>query len=130
MSAVSHCIDDMDGKGTDQNHWDEHLDAVLLTYRVLPIDELDVSPFEIIYGRGPNLPIDNILFRENYDGPMQTLEQYLTMIHETQLNMYEALNLARKERFATGKDRRACICWVHDPCGRDGGTRQGYGPTS
>ena len=22
MSAVSHCIDDMDGKGTDQNHWE------------------------------------------------------------------------------------------------------------
>ena len=62
---------------------DEHLDAVLLTYRVLPIDELDISPFEIIYGRGPNLPLDNILFRENYDGPMQTLEQYLTMMHET-----------------------------------------------
>ena len=34
MSAVSHCIDDMDGKGTDQNQWDEHLDAVLLTYSV------------------------------------------------------------------------------------------------
>ena len=94
MSAVSHCIDDMDGKGTDQNQWDEHLDAVLLTYRVLPIDRLDISPFEIIYGRGPNLPIDNILFRENYDG---------TMMHETQLNMYEALNLARKERFERNK---------------------------
>ena len=67
-SAISLCIDDMDGKGTDQNQWDEHLDTVLLTYRVLPIDGLDVSPFEIIYGRGPNLPIDNILFRENYTG--------------------------------------------------------------
>ena len=69
------------------------------TYRVLPIDGLDVSPFEIIYGRGPNLPIDNILFRENYTTPVQTLEEYLDMLHETQLNMYEALNLARKERF-------------------------------
>ena len=70
---------------------------------MLPIDGLDISPFAIIYGRGPNLPIDNILFRENYDGPMQTLEQYLTMMHETQLNMYEALNLARKERFERNK---------------------------
>ena len=34
-SAISHCIDDM--KGTEQNQWDEHLDTVLLTYRVLPI---------------------------------------------------------------------------------------------
>ena len=37
-SAISHGIDDMDGKGTDQNQWDEHLDTALLTYRVLPID--------------------------------------------------------------------------------------------
>ena len=43
------------------------------------------------------------MFRENYNGPMQTLEQYLTMMHETQLNMYEALNLARKERFERNK---------------------------
>ena len=80
-SAISHCIDDM--KGTEQNQWDEHLDTVLLTYRVLPIDGLDVSSFEIIYGRGPNLPIDNILFRENYTTPVQTLEEYLDMLHET-----------------------------------------------
>ena len=55
-SAISHCIDDMDGKAlikTSGTH-------------VLPIDGLDISPFEIIYGRGPNLPIDNIVFRENY----------------------------------------------------------------
>ena len=64
---------------------------------------MDVSPFEIIYGRGPNLPIDNILFRENYTTPVQTLEEYLDMLHETQLNMYEALNLARKERFERNK---------------------------
>ena len=107
------CIDDVDGKGTDQNQWDEHLDTVLLTYRVLPIGGLDISPFEIIYGRGPNLPIDNILFRENYATPVQTLEEYLDMLHETQLNMYEALNLARKERFerirrTRHKHRRGC----------------------
>ena len=95
----------MDGKGTDQSQWDEHLDTVLLTYRVLPIDGLDVSPFEIIYGRGPNLPIDNILFRENYTTPVQTLEEYLDMLHETQLNMYEALNLARKERLSATRTR-------------------------
>ena len=99
----------MDGKGTDQNQWDEHLDTVLLTYRVLPIDGLDVSPFEIIYGRGPNLPIDNILFRENYTTPVQTLEEYLDMLHETQLNMYEALNLARKERFERNKKNSSQI---------------------
>ena len=77
--------------------------TLLLTYRVLPIDGLDVSPFEIIYGRGPSLPIDNIFFRENYATPVQTLEEYLDMLHETQLNMYEALNLARKERFERNK---------------------------
>ena len=64
---------------------------------------MDISPFEIIYGRGLNLPIDSILFRENDATPVQTLEEYLDMLHETQLNMYEALNLARKERFERNK---------------------------
>ena len=32
-SAMSVCIEDMDGQGERQNQWDEHLDAVLFTYR-------------------------------------------------------------------------------------------------
>lgn len=102
-SAIAQCVDDMEGKGDKQNQWDEHIDAVLLTYRTMPIDGLDISPFEVMFGRNPNLPIDNILFRENYNNPAQTLQEYLDMMYESQLNMYEAIEQTRKDRFERNK---------------------------
>ena len=99
-SAIGQCTDMADG---DQTDWDKYLDSALLTYRTLPIDGLDVSPFEIIYGREPNLPIDNILFRENFQEPVETLEQYLDMLYEVRMNMHDALNIARQQRFERNK---------------------------
>ena len=86
-------------EGSKQQEWDEHLESVLFAYRTTPIDGLDVSPFEVIYGRSPNLPIDNILFRENYQNPVHTLAEYLDMMYENQTNMYEVIERTRQERF-------------------------------
>jgi hypothetical protein len=87
----------------DQTDWDRYLDSALFTYRTLPIDGLDISPFEVMYGREPNLPIDNILFRENYKQPIETLAQYMNMLQETRINMHDALNIARQQRFERNK---------------------------
>ena len=43
------------------NSWEDNLDTALFAYRTSPIDGLDITPFEIIYGRRPNLPIDNLI---------------------------------------------------------------------
>ena len=59
------------------NTWEDHLDTVLYAYRSSPIDGLDITPFEVMFGRKPNLPIDNILFRENYNESIETLPQYM-----------------------------------------------------
>jgi hypothetical protein len=94
-SAMSHYIEN------EQETWDEFLDSVLFAYRTTPIDGLDISPFEVIYGRNPNLPIDNLLFRENYNRPINTMEDY--MMHEYQLSMCEVLQKARRDRFERNK---------------------------
>jgi hypothetical protein len=96
-SAMSHYVEN------EQETWDEFLDGVLFAYRTTPIDGLDISPFEVIYGRNPNLPIDNMLFRENYEQPINTLEEYMDALHEYQLNMCEVLQKARRERFERNK---------------------------
>ena len=96
-SAISHAIDN------SQTDWDEHIDSVLFAYRTTPIDGLDVSPFEVIYGRDPNLPIDNILFRENYTQPATTLQQFMDFRHENYANMFEVITRTRKERFERNK---------------------------
>lgn len=54
IAAIGHAIDT--DRHADERHWDEHLDSALFAYRTTPIDGLDVSPFEVLYGRSPNLP--------------------------------------------------------------------------
>ena len=43
---------------SDQKHWDEHLPSVLLAYRVSPSEVTGDSPFFLLYGREPRLPMD------------------------------------------------------------------------
>ena len=45
----------------DHSDWDKHLDAVLFQYRVSARDGTGVSPFQVLHGRSPNLPIDAIM---------------------------------------------------------------------
>ena len=84
-SALAHAVD------MSQTDWDEHIDSVLFAYRTTPIDGLDISPFEVVYGREPNLPIDNILFRENYSQPITNIQEYVDMLFEQQDNMFEVV---------------------------------------
>ena len=86
-----------------QGEWDQHIDSILFAYRTTPIDGLDITPFEVIYGRNPNLPIDNLLFRENYSDPLETLSDYMDYLDDNQYNMFKAMYEARKDRFDRNK---------------------------
>jgi hypothetical protein len=83
--------------------WEDNLDTALFAYRTSPIDGLDITPFEIIYGRRPNLPIDNLLFRENYEKPIDNLEQYMQYMFDNQDSMFRAVQRERQERFNRNK---------------------------
>ena len=43
---------------SDQKDWDEHLQSILLAYRVSPSEVTGDSPFFLLYGREPRLPMD------------------------------------------------------------------------
>ena len=43
---------------SEQNSWDEYLDAILFSYRVSCQDSTKYSPFYLVYGRHPRLPIE------------------------------------------------------------------------
>ena len=64
---------------------------------------LEITPFEIIYGRRPNLPIDNLLFRENYEKPITNLKEYLDYMFENQENLHLSLQKERQNRFDRNK---------------------------
>ena len=83
--GLGQCVNDE--PGSLHKDWDEHIESVLFTYRTTPIDGLDVTPFEVMYGRNPNLPIDNMVFRENYDRPILSIDDHLGMLHDYQKNV-------------------------------------------
>jgi len=64
--SISHVV-----KRTHED-WDKHMDSILFAYRTTPLDGLNVTPFEIVYGRTPNLPIDNLLARDSCTEPIDT----------------------------------------------------------
>ena len=42
----------------DQKDWDTHLPAILFGFRVSPHETTGDSPFYLLYGREPRLPVD------------------------------------------------------------------------
>ena len=45
----------------NQNEWDEYLDSVIFVYRTSKQASTRFSPFFLLYGREPRLPIDLIV---------------------------------------------------------------------
>ena len=43
---------------SEKDDWDEQLPSVLLSYRIAKQETTGVSPFELMYGREPRLPVD------------------------------------------------------------------------
>jgi hypothetical protein len=82
------------------NHddWDEHLESVLFAYRATPMDALGMSPFEVIYGRKPNLPIDCIIGREMTDQPIDSVEDHRKMILNKARTSFPAIRQEKTDR--------------------------------
>ena len=74
----------------DQSNWDKYINQVLTSYRVTPNPATAETPFFLIYGRDPNLPLHQLL------APMQ---QFLGDPESGLLNLEEdslALAMAKK----------------------------------
>lgn len=69
---------------THHNNWDEYLDAVIFAYNTAKHKTTQYSPFELVYGRLPKLPMDG--GSSSYSFPMtndhfQHLQRILTTFH-------------------------------------------------
>ena len=108
----------------DQKDWDTHLPAILFGFRVSPHQTTGDSPFYLLYGREPRLPVDVSLLppsqvsnsvREHRARIVQTIEEAHTIAREniqrTQQNMKDQYDRsARDPKFMLG-DR----VWVYTP---------------
>jgi hypothetical protein len=92
------------------SNWDEPevLDAALFAYRTAPIDGMRVTPFQMMFGREPNMPIDNVLAdeadQESEQGSkrrrLMTPEEYCDLAREKAQEVHEEVRKLQSERFA------------------------------
>src|SRR3954469_24188602 len=118
------------GSFVNEQHgnWDEHLHSILFAYRVTPMDGLGISPFEVIYGRKPNLPIDLLMGRELAEPRPTTVEQHRNMVLKNAESNFPAIRQARLDRFTANqrqdgkiKNRQYALgdkVYLHYPKGR------------
>jgi transposase InsO family protein len=91
--SISHVV-----KHTHED-WDEHIDSMLFAYRVTPLDGINVSPYEIMYGREPNLPIDNLLGQKTSARPITTPEEHIEAVVAQRAHLFPAIHKQRLQRF-------------------------------
>jgi len=110
------------------DNWDEHLHSILFAYRVTPMDGLGISPFEVMYGRRPNLPVDLLIGRELAEPRPTTADQHREMVLRNAENIFPAIRQARLDRFTKNqrqdgdiKNRQYVVgdkVYLHYPKGR------------
>lgn len=75
-----------------KSRWSESVNKVVHAYNCTPNDSTGFSPFFLLYGRSPRLPVDLILGTENHDEPIRHQEY----VNKWQTAMQEAYRLALK----------------------------------
>lgn len=66
-----------------------------------------ICPFEVLFGREPNLPIDTIIRRESLQQPLTITHHHAQMIKERAITTNTAIRQARRERF--DRNRRTML---------------------
>ena len=77
----------------DKDDWDEHLPHALLVYRASKPSSTGATPFEMLYGRDPRIPlgIDNEEVKSKPTrGPVAYLEDLKNRCRETEENSGKA----------------------------------------
>ena len=100
----------------DQRKWDEYIPSALLAYRVSVSDTNKMSPFFLIYGRDPLLPMDTLLgpkLRYMGDDYVPTM---LSRLHKAFVVVKENMRAAREKNQRYFNQRAdKCDYQVGDP---------------
>jgi hypothetical protein len=117
----------------DQKDWDTHLPAILFGFRVSPHETTGDSPFYLLYGREPRLPVDVSLLppsnvtnsiKEHRARIVQTIEEAHAIARANTQRTQQSMKArydrsAREPKFMLG-DR----VWVYTPKTKKGLSRK------
>jgi transposase InsO family protein len=87
---------------THHNNWDDYVDAVVFAYNTSQHKTTRFSPFELLFGRSPNLPIDTPPRYFNFDRPndyLINLQKSLHVYHQHAKNHILAQQRYNKLRY-------------------------------
>ena len=114
---------------SDQKDWDKYLNPVLFAYRVSPSDVTGESPFYMLYGREPRLPIDVSLLPPREISPSIAEHRARVVEHIEIAHRIAKENIQRaQQRMKDYHDRTAVPLkynlgdrvWVYTPKNRKG----------
>lgn len=83
----------------NQKNWSDYLAALTFAYNITEHSVTNVAPYELIFGRRPRIPLDNLLNRDQFIDPKRPLQD---------IRSYAALELMKKaisESQQTNKSR-------------------------
>ncbi len=79
--------------GKDQKDWDEFIPLILFAHRTSVLEAIGDSPFYILYGREPRLPLDvKLLHSVSEDATSSVFEYRKRIVEKLEL----AQNIAKK----------------------------------
>ena len=81
-----------------QKDWDEHLSSVLFAYRVSPSEVTGESPFYMLYGREPLLPMDTALLPPREMSPLVAEHIARVVEHVERVRRIAAENTQRAQQ--------------------------------
>ena len=82
----------------DVSKWDWYLPAILFSYRVAPCESTGFSPYFLMYGREPQLPVDLYFRTKTDDHTGTTAQSYASSVANTLAQAYEYVRVAQYER--------------------------------
>ena len=83
---------------SNQKDWDEHLNSVLFAYRVSPSEVTGESPFYMLYGREPLLPMDTALLPPREMSPSVAEHRARVVEHVERVRRIAAENTQRAQQ--------------------------------
>ena len=87
----------------NQKDWDSHLPAVLCAYRASKNESTGYTPYELVMGQKPRMPIDIVLGNISEDRPKH--ETYVDYVEDLRGRLIKSHQIAR-EHLGTAADRR------------------------
>ena len=120
--------------GTDQHEWDLYLPKALLAYRTSLHEATGFTPYHLVFGHSPQLPIDVMLGRVS-STTVQSFPQFVQQTHRYLKEAYNAAQQQLSQQYLHHKnthDRAGAaaefqigdVVWLYTPVVKQGNTKK------